>query len=93
MTRRRWPWGYGLTTGYYRFYYRLLPVGFQTGSREISSNEKTFCLPTTGTTSTPEIVPFLTGATFSLQHSTREKIQYMGLVYTNQKPVVPAVTL
>jgi hypothetical protein len=58
MTRYRCPWRQGVTTGYYRFYYRLLPVGFQTGSQEISCNHRKLSLSTTSTTSTPEIVPF-----------------------------------
>jgi hypothetical protein len=34
----------GLTTGYYRFYYRLLPVGFQTGSQEIMNDHQLLSL-------------------------------------------------
>jgi hypothetical protein len=59
--RRQWgPWWLGFTTGYYR----LLPVGFRTGSRATVGELKRFSLSTTSTTSTTEIVPFLTRESF-----------------------------
>ena len=60
MRREQASGGLGFTTGYYRFYYRLLPVVFRTGSQGITRDIKGFSLSTTGTTGTTRIDPFLT---------------------------------
>jgi hypothetical protein len=81
----------GLTTGYYRFYYRLLPVGFQTGSQEIMNDRQMLSLPYYRYYRYYKDYTLLDARASFLPRARERKTLCMGLVYTSQKPVVPVV--
>jgi hypothetical protein len=81
----------GFTTGYYRFYYRLLPVGFQTGSQEIMNDHQALPLSYYRYYRYHKDYTLLDARASFLPRARERKTLCRGLVYTSQKPVVPVV--